>query len=123
MDTIADMAIGQDDVQVNPGNDESSDDVFSPNRCRLQRRGAFRNKERSYATALGVNPSPTVVTSTTPLLPELVHSDRVQNVSHALEMIPPLALKPVNPSTTTTEARTSSRMKKLNPKYVGQQWK
>ena len=142
--------------------DDLSDDVFFPLACRLQRRGAFRNKERSK-TVLRTDLLPAVVT--TPLLPKLVHTDQAQNVSLALDMLPPLTVLPgddpqhvddddpppvedddpqpepvddddpqpdpfddpnledvYESHTTGTVPRTSSRLKKPNPKYYGELW-
>ena len=84
---------------------------------------------------------------TTPLLPELVHTNQVQNVSLALNMLAPLGLLPADdphpvnaddphpvnaddphpmdadgPRQTGTVPRTSSRLKKPNPKYLGEPW-
>ena len=71
--------------------DDLSDDVFSPLACRKQRRGAFRNKERSK-TLLRTDLLP--ADFNTPLLPKLVHTDQAQNVSLALDMLPPLTVRP-----------------------------
>jgi hypothetical protein len=66
-DNIANMGINDETAEQIYLDDDLLDDVFSPLTCRLQRRGAFRNKERSK-TLLMTDLLPAVVT--TPLLPK-----------------------------------------------------
>ena len=75
---IADMP--NDEEHLDTDDESFEDDVF-PDRCRLERRGAFRNTECS---------------------------DQVQNVGYALYMIPQLVPRPIKSSPTPPPSNTSS---------------
>ena len=64
-DNIADMTNEEDGKHLETDDESLEDDVF-PDRCRLQRRGAFRNKERSYASLLRAASSPKTFNNTSP---------------------------------------------------------
>ena len=107
--------------------DDEEDDVFTPVKSRLTRRGAFRSKERSYANSRVEVREP--VRLTTPLLPDLVDPDQAQYLDLAIAALPldvlevdPLALGDEESPQILETRRRSSRLSKPNPRFLGNEW-